>query len=115
LLSPRVAAGRSPASIAVHPSDRFVFVCNAQSDDITVLSIDAATGQLTFVVNVPSSARGPKALSFNASGTLAMVISDSSSEVALYAIDPANGALTLSGSAGTGLAPGAIAVLAKHP
>jgi 6-phosphogluconolactonase len=115
LLSPRVAAGRSPASIAVHPSDRFVYVCNAQSDDITVLSIDAATGQLTFVVNVPSSARGPKALSFNASGTVAMVISDSSSEVALYGIDPANGALTSSGSAGTGLAPGAIAVLAKHP
>jgi 6-phosphogluconolactonase (cycloisomerase 2 family) len=44
-----IAAGMSPASIAVHPSGKFAYVTNAASNEVSMYSIDAATGALTLI------------------------------------------------------------------
>jgi YVTN family beta-propeller protein len=42
-----VAAGLSPTSIAIDPSGKFAYVTNSNSNDVSMYSIDAATGALT--------------------------------------------------------------------
>ena len=39
----------SPTSIAVHPSGKFAYVTNSGSNDVSMYSIDAATGALTLI------------------------------------------------------------------
>ena len=44
-----IAAGTSPTSIAVHPSGKFAYVTNSMSNDVSIYSIDGATGALTLI------------------------------------------------------------------
>jgi DNA-binding beta-propeller fold protein YncE len=39
----------SPTSIAVHPSGEFAYVTNSASNNVSMYSIDAATGALTLI------------------------------------------------------------------
>jgi len=44
-----VPAGLSPTSIAIDPSGKFAYVANAGSNNVSMYSIDAATGALTLI------------------------------------------------------------------
>jgi DNA-binding beta-propeller fold protein YncE len=44
-----IAAGTSPTSIAVHPSGKFAYVTNSMSNDVSIYSIDGATGALALI------------------------------------------------------------------
>jgi 6-phosphogluconolactonase (cycloisomerase 2 family) len=47
------SAGLGPAQIIVDPTDRFLYVTNQNSKDITAFSIDAGTGALTLLPGSP--------------------------------------------------------------
>jgi 6-phosphogluconolactonase len=47
-----IAAGQSPTSIAIHPSGNFAYVTNSMSNDISIYSIDPATGALTLIATI---------------------------------------------------------------
>jgi len=38
-----------PNSIAIHPSGKFAYVTNSDSNEVSVYGINAATGALTFM------------------------------------------------------------------
>ena len=58
------AAGTLPVSLAIDASGKFVYVANGNSNDVSVYSVDAASGALTPVKNSPFSAFGigPRAI-----------------------------------------------------
>jgi YVTN family beta-propeller protein len=47
-----IPAGQNPTSIAVHPSGKFAYVTNSGANDVSIYSIDATTGVLTFIATV---------------------------------------------------------------
>jgi 6-phosphogluconolactonase (cycloisomerase 2 family) len=44
-----ITSGQSPTSIAIRPSGNFAYVTNSASNDISIYSIDGATGALTLI------------------------------------------------------------------
>jgi probable HAF family extracellular repeat protein len=64
------AAGTSPISVAVDPNDRFVYVANQGSDDISGFSINLPSGGLTALATSPDGpvAGGFTSVTFDPSG-----------------------------------------------
>lgn len=102
----KVTAGTSPSSIAIHPSGKFVYVANYDSNDISMYAVDT-TGNLISIGTLPAPA-GP--IVIHPSGQFAYVTS--SSGISMYTIDTTTGALTLGGITGAGSSPGSITI---HP
>jgi YVTN family beta-propeller protein len=97
-----IAAGSFPSSIAIEPSGKFAYVANSVSNDISIYSIDAATGVLTpFVTGTIAAGLSPTSIAIDPSGKFAYVANSGSNDVSMYSIDPASGALTLIGTIGT--------------
>jgi DNA-binding beta-propeller fold protein YncE len=44
-----MATEQSPTSIAIHPSGKFAYVTNSASNNVSIYSIDGATGTLTLI------------------------------------------------------------------
>jgi YVTN family beta-propeller protein len=44
-----IATGTVPVSVAVDPAGKFAYVTNSASNDVSIYSIDAATGALTLI------------------------------------------------------------------
>jgi 6-phosphogluconolactonase (cycloisomerase 2 family) len=51
-----VAAGAFPIDLVIDPSGQFAYVANDDSGDVSVYSIDTATGVLTQVAHSPFAA-----------------------------------------------------------
>ena len=100
----KIAAGLSPSSIAIHPSGKFVYVANRDSNDISMYTLDTTTGDLTSIGTL-AAARG---ILIHPSGKLAYVYVPSSSGLSIYNIDTTTGALTFAGTT-----PGSITTI--HP
>jgi 6-phosphogluconolactonase (cycloisomerase 2 family) len=102
-----VAAGVSPSSIAIHPSGKFVYVVNKDSNDIWTYTLNLTTGDLASIGTLAATA-GP--IVIHPSGKFAYVTS--SSGVAMYTIDTTTGALTFAGTTASGSTPDSITI---HP
>jgi 6-phosphogluconolactonase len=50
---------RSPSFLVEHPSHRFVYAVNEDTNSVSAFSVDRATGKLTLVNTVPSRGNGP--------------------------------------------------------
>lgn len=103
----KIAAGFSPSSIAIHPSGKFVYVVNYDSNDISMYTMNTTTGNLTSIGTLAAVAGS---IVIHPSGKFAYVTS--SSDVSMYGIDTTGGALTFAGTTGTGSSPGSITI---HP
>jgi DNA-binding beta-propeller fold protein YncE len=44
-----IAAGTNPVSMVVDPAGKFAYVANSSSNDVSMYSIDGATGALTLI------------------------------------------------------------------
>jgi 6-phosphogluconolactonase (cycloisomerase 2 family) len=89
------AAGTSPAGIAVDPSGKFLFVANFASSNISVFTIDAATGIPTQVVKSPFTAgTDPLFVSVDPSGTLVFAGNQTSKNISSYTLNTTTGELT---------------------
>jgi 6-phosphogluconolactonase len=100
-----IAAGESPAALAVDPPGRFLFAANSRSNNVSVYSIDASTGALTEVSGSPfASGTAPASVVVDASGTFLYVLNSGDGNVSAFGIDGITGALT--GLPGSPLAVG---------
>jgi 6-phosphogluconolactonase (cycloisomerase 2 family) len=125
---PPVAAERGPAGIASTIADtyfdnRYLYVTNSASNDISAFAVDAASGALTAVPGAPFAAgTSPGAIGVSAStwcttrgghcGTdeYLYVANSGSDTVSEYQIDQSTGSLTLIATSATGTRPSAMAV-----
>jgi DNA-binding beta-propeller fold protein YncE len=103
----KITAGLSPSSIAIHPSGKFVYVVNSESNEISTYTLNFTTGDL---VSVGTLAATAESIVIHPSGKFAYVTS--SGGVAMYAIDTTTGALTFAGITAPGSTPDSITI---HP
>jgi 6-phosphogluconolactonase (cycloisomerase 2 family) len=94
-----VVTGSNPQSVAVDPLQKFAYVANAGSRNISAYTINANTGELTQVAGSPFSADlsqslTPSSLTLDPSGKSAYVGYSNSGALAAYSIDAGTGALT---------------------
>lgn len=88
------AAGeRGPECICVHPSERFLYVPNALTNNISVYAINDADGWL--LPRAPANAGvGPHAMALRPDGRFAYVANRGSGDLLKFGVDPATGELT---------------------
>jgi 6-phosphogluconolactonase (cycloisomerase 2 family) len=103
----KITAGLSPSSIAIHPSGKFVYVVNNDSNDISTYTLNLTSGDLASIGTLAATAGS---IVIHPSGKFAYVTSPGS--VAMYTIDTTTGALTFAGTTASGSSPGSITI---HP
>jgi YVTN family beta-propeller protein len=114
--------GDSPASVAVSPSGKFVYVTNSgyvwDLDDgsVAMYSINATTGALTYTGTISGNCPGlclPSSVIVDPSGRFAYVASGGYGfpfNIQMYSINATTGALTSIGTIAAGTAPVAVAM-----
>src|SRR6267378_255517 len=101
--------GVGPVSVAVaaDPSGKFgkfVYVANANSNDVSMYTIDATTGALTSTGTI-AAGTSPSSVAVDPSGKFAYVANANSNDVSMYTIDAIMGALTSTGTIAAGTSP----------
>lgn len=98
-----VSAGSSPRSVIADPSGKFVYVANYVSDNVSVFSIDNATGALSpldadagtaGIQNAISAGNSPNSITIDPAGRFAYVASYFSTAVSAFSVNASTGALT---------------------
>ncbi len=104
--------GNSPQAVAVHPTNRFVYVANAGENDISLYKVDPSSGSLSEVLPRTTTSAKPSALAMDPSGSFLYVVNQGINGVSSYSIDSGSGALSvIAGSPiSTGLSPASILV-----
>jgi YVTN family beta-propeller protein len=91
--------GDYPGSINVDPFGKFAYVTNSGSNDVSVYTIDAATGALASTGTI-AAGTDPVFVAVDPSGKFAYVANSGSNDVSMYSIG-STGSLTLIGIIGT--------------
>ena len=76
------------------PNGRFLYAAERTSNSIGALSVDAATGNLTYQSSTPTE-KQPRGFAIDPKGKYMVVSGEKSETVSVYAIDQSSGALTL--------------------
>jgi len=109
----------APASVAVHPSGKFAYAANEGGfapTGVSVYTIDAATGALTFKSSISAPGTGRAVtVAVDPSGRFAYVAAlndaaGSDDNVSTYKIDPTTGSLTYVSTVAAGSGPPSIAI-----
>lgn len=82
------------SEVLVHPSGKFVYGANRGHDSIAVFSVDAESGELSFVERVAEGIAWPRNFRISPDGKLLLVGNRNSDEVAVFAVDPGTGKLS---------------------
>jgi 6-phosphogluconolactonase len=82
------------AEILLHPSGRFVYVTLRGHDSISVFAVDAATGSLALIQNLPSGGKAPRGMAIDPTGHWLFTGNQKTDNAVEFAIDPASGKLT---------------------
>lgn len=89
-LSSLGVAGESadPSFVAVHPSGKFLYAVNeaGKSSMVSAFALDAKTGKLTLLNQLPALGQDPCYISFDRSGKFALVANYSSGNVVVFPI-----------------------------
>ena len=85
------------AEIQVHPSGRFVYASNRGRDSIAVFSVDAKTGRLTLIQDVPSGGKTPRNFDMDPTAHWLLVTNHGSNTAMVFGIDQQTGKLTPAG------------------
>jgi YVTN family beta-propeller protein len=104
-----IAAGTDPFSVAVDPADRFAYVTNYSSNDVSMYTIDATTGALTSIGTI-AAGTAPQSVAVDPASRFAYVTNSSSNDVSMYSINATTGALTSIGTIAAGSTPTFIAI-----
>jgi 6-phosphogluconolactonase len=90
--SPLGVAGESadPSFVAVHPSGRFLYAVNeaGKSSTVSAFRLEAKTGKLTLLNQLPALGEDPCYISFDKTGKYALVANYSSGNVGVFPILP---------------------------
>jgi 6-phosphogluconolactonase len=99
ILGSPFTTGNSPFAIQVHPSKKFLYVCNAADNTISLFNIDASSGALTEVMPRTITGLSPQSLAIDSGGNFLYAGNETSNNISVYSISSSNGALTeISGS-----------------
>jgi 6-phosphogluconolactonase (cycloisomerase 2 family) len=121
LNGPGIATGSVPSGIAVDPCNRFVYVANHDSNNVSGYTICNATllpncqkgdGSLVSTGTPISAGTGPVALAVDPRGNFVYVVNQVSNNLSGYKISPVTGILTSFTTIGTGGNPVSIAIRA---
>jgi 6-phosphogluconolactonase len=92
---PKDFQGKSACSeIMVHPNGRFVYASNRGRDSIAVFSVDAETGRLTPIQDVPSGGKTPRNFDLDPTAHWLLVTNHDSNNAMVFRIGPNTGKLT---------------------
>ena len=87
-------AGNSPASVRIHPSNKFVYVSNQSENDISLFTIDSAIGSLQEVLPRTPTGLTPVSLTMDKGGNFLFVLNEVSGSISVFSINSGSGALT---------------------
>ena len=105
--APRPTPGRNvendiwASDLHLTPNGRFLYAAERTSSTINALSVDGATGKLTYLASTPTE-KQPRGFRIDPTGRFMVVTGEQSSTISSYAIDGATGALRLIGKYPTG-------------
>lgn len=86
-------AESGPETIVFHPTGRFAYAPNLDTNNLTTFSVDVQTGWLTQLAPVALGA-GPHRMRIDPTGRFAYVANRGSNELRIFTIDTTTGALT---------------------
>lgn len=103
-----VPPGGGPRHFAIHPNNRFAYVCNEMTSTVTAFGYDARTGTLTTKQTVSTlpkdwtgSGNSTAEMQIHPNGKFLYVSNRGHDSLAIFSINPSNGALTLIGNEST--------------
>ena len=105
--APRPTPGRNvendiwASDLHLTPSGRFLYTAERTGSMINTLSVDGATGKLTYVASTPTE-KQPRGFAIDPTGRYMIVTGEQSPTISSYAIEGASGALRLIGKYPTG-------------
>lgn len=99
-----VVAGSDPSTVP-----RFAYAANSGSNDVTMYTVDPATGLLTKLGSIAAGSQ-PYSVAVDPKGRFVYAGNFASNNISMYRIDPSSGRLTAIGTAQTGTSPYSIAV-----
>src|SRR5260370_25534812 len=79
-----------PSWVAVHPSGKFLYAANeaGKTSTVSAFAVDAKSGKLTLLNQIPSLGEDPCYLSFEKTGKYVLVANYSSRPIALFPLFP---------------------------
>jgi len=86
-------SGFSPASLAVHPSKKFLYVASSGGNSIFIYNV-AADGSLSVVGNPTPAGAGPLSLVIDPAGKFLLVANYFDNSISVFSIDSGTGALS---------------------
>jgi 6-phosphogluconolactonase (cycloisomerase 2 family) len=106
------AAGSVPSGVAIDPCNRFVYVANFQSNDISSYAISPTDGSLVSAGPAASAGNGPGPIAVDPLGNFLYVVDKLSNQVSAYRISSAMGTLSALSPpvVATGTTPDSIAI-----
>jgi 6-phosphogluconolactonase len=101
--------------VTVDPAGKVAYVTNFGSNDVSMYTIDATTGALTFTGSIAAGTK-PFSAALDPAGKFAYVVNstgyNTEGSVSMYTVDATTGGLTPSGTIATELCPTSIVI---HP
>jgi 6-phosphogluconolactonase len=106
------AAGSVPSGVAIDPCNRFVYVANQQSNNVSAYTISLTDGSLASTGSATSTGNGPGPLAVDPLGNFLYVVDELSNQISAYRISAGAGTLTALSPAtvATGTTPVSIAI-----
>ncbi len=107
--TPNFPVGSNPSAVAPHTSGDFLYIADFAGNDVTLLDINASSGNLSVPVstsivvttnppNVFGAGAGPISLAMSPTAPFLFVANQGSNNVTSYAVDPGIGTLGLIGN-----------------
>ncbi|HLZ09398.1 MAG TPA: beta-propeller fold lactonase family protein, partial [Chloroflexota bacterium] len=87
----------STADIHVHPSGRFVYGSNRGHDSLTIYSVDAATGRLTYLENDSTLGKTPRNFAIDPTGRFILAANQDTDTIVTFGVDQSTGKLAPTG------------------
>lgn len=88
-----ITAGTGVQSVAIHPSNKFLYAANSGSSDISLFTI-ASSGALTEVTPRTLAGVAPTLLAMDSAGSFLYVANSGTNNISVFSIDSGSGALT---------------------
>lgn len=82
------------ADIHLRPDGKFLYISERSSSTLAVLSVNGATGKLTYLASTPTESQ-PRGFAIAPNGRFLVACGEKSETISVYAIDAASGALAL--------------------
>jgi 6-phosphogluconolactonase len=82
------------ADIHMTPNGKFLYITERTSSTLGALSVDPATGKLTYVGSTPTE-KQPRGFAIDPKGKFLIAAGEKSDTISVYTIDPSSGALKL--------------------